>query len=51
MGVGPSGEAANSSELSGPEETEEEAGDEDESVVHHTASIGDAEVLNTNTKL
>ncbi|XP_072992035.1 ankyrin repeat domain-containing protein 2B-like [Typha latifolia] len=45
MGVGSSGEAATSADLSGPEEAEEEAGYEDESIVHHTASVGDAEGL------
>ncbi|XP_038985792.1 ankyrin repeat domain-containing protein 2A-like isoform X3 [Phoenix dactylifera] len=45
MGIGSSGEAATSTELSGPEEAEEEGGYEDESVVHHMASIGDVEGL------
>lgn len=46
MGLGSSeGEAATSAELSGPEEAEEEAGYEDESTVHHTASVGDVEVF------
>ena len=44
MGIPTSGEAASSTELSRPEEAEEETGYEDESVVHHTASIGDVEV-------
>ncbi|XP_010909898.1 ankyrin repeat domain-containing protein 2B isoform X2 [Elaeis guineensis] len=44
MGIGSSGEAATSTELSGPEEAEE-GGYEDESVVHHMASIGDVEGL------
>lgn len=44
MGIGVSGEAATSAEISGPEEAEE-AGYEDESIVHHTASTGDVEVL------
>ncbi|KAG9443442.1 hypothetical protein H6P81_014782 [Aristolochia fimbriata] len=46
IGLGSSGgETATSTELSGPEETEEEGGYEDESVVHHTASVGDVEGL------
>ncbi|ONK72148.1 uncharacterized protein A4U43_C04F16290 [Asparagus officinalis] len=45
MGMPTSGEAASSTELSGPEEGEEEAGYEDESVVHHTTSVGDVEGL------
>ncbi|XP_058110839.1 ankyrin repeat domain-containing protein 2A-like [Magnolia sinica] len=45
MGLGASGEAATSTELSGPDEAEEEAAYEDESVVHHTASVGDVEGL------
>jgi len=49
MGIPPtSGEAAASSENSGPEETEdgftEDGCTEDESIVHHTASVGDIEV-------
>uniref|UniRef100_A0A8R7V2G1 STI1/HOP DP domain-containing protein n=1 Tax=Triticum urartu TaxID=4572 RepID=A0A8R7V2G1_TRIUA len=32
-------------EPSGTEETEEEGEDEDESIVHHTASVGDGEVM------
>lgn len=44
MGL-PSGEAANPAELSGPDETEEDAGDEDESAVHHAASVGDVAVF------
>ena len=43
MGLAVAGEVANSSENSGPDETE--VGNEDESIVHHTASVGDAEVL------
>ncbi|XP_077216431.1 ankyrin repeat domain-containing protein 2B-like [Tasmannia lanceolata] len=45
MGLPTSGEAATSTELSGPEEAEEETGYEDESTVHHTASVGDVEGL------
>ena len=48
MGIGSSGEAATSTEHSGPEEAEEEGGYEDESVVHHMASIGDVEVFETS---
>ncbi|KAF8398631.1 hypothetical protein HHK36_017562 [Tetracentron sinense] len=48
MGLAASGEAATSAELSGPDEAEEEVGTEDESIVHHTASVGDVEVLHTN---
>lgn len=43
MGVGPSDDGVTSTELSGPEEAED-GGYEDESIVHHTASIGDVEV-------
>ncbi|URE22968.1 ankyrin repeat domain-containing protein [Musa troglodytarum] len=42
MGIAPSGDGATSTEQLGPEETED---DEEESVVHHTASIGDVEGL------
>lgn len=45
MGIGAPGEAATSAELSGPDEAEEETGYEDESTVHHTASVGDMEVI------
>ncbi|KAH7663945.1 Myotrophin and similar proteins protein [Dioscorea alata] len=44
MGIGVSEQAATSAEISGPEEAEE-AGYEDESIVHHTASTGDVEGL------
>ncbi|KAJ1420562.1 Ankyrin repeat [Sesbania bispinosa] len=44
MGLANAGEAAASAENSGPDETEE-YGNEDESIVHHTASVGDVEVL------
>nr|AFK38221.1 unknown [Medicago truncatula] len=45
MGIPPtSGDAAASSENSGPDETED-VGTEDESIVHHTASVGDIEGL------
>lgn len=45
LSAGEPGEAATTTELSGPEETEEDAGEEDESIVHHTASVGDVEVF------
>ncbi|KAJ8466352.1 hypothetical protein OPV22_028904 [Ensete ventricosum] len=45
MGVGLAGDGVSSTELSGPEEAEDEGGYEDESIVHHTASIGDVEGL------
>lgn len=45
MGLGAAGEAATSAELSGQDEAEEETGYEDESTVHHTASVGDVEVI------
>ena len=45
MGVNLPGDSSASTELSGPEETEEEGGYDDESIVHHTASVGDAEVI------
>ncbi|KAJ1416995.1 Ankyrin repeat [Sesbania bispinosa] len=44
MGLANAGEAAASAENSGPDETEE-YGNEDESIVHHTASVGDVEGL------
>ncbi|XP_059647335.1 ankyrin repeat domain-containing protein 2A-like [Cornus florida] len=44
MGLAVAGEAATSAENSGLEETEE-PGNEDESIVHHTASVGDMEGL------
>uniref|UniRef100_A0A1D1XT00 Ankyrin repeat domain-containing protein 2 n=1 Tax=Anthurium amnicola TaxID=1678845 RepID=A0A1D1XT00_9ARAE len=45
MGIETPGDAETSTEVSGPEETEEESGYEDESVLHHAASIGDVEAL------
>ncbi|KAM0883710.1 hypothetical protein ACQ4PT_031480 [Festuca glaucescens] len=39
------GDDATSTVLSGPQETEEEGDYDDESIVHHTASVGDAEGL------
>ncbi|KAL5991446.1 hypothetical protein ACLOJK_012355 [Asimina triloba] len=42
-------EAATSAELSGPDEAEEEAGYDDESIVHHTASVGDVEARVSTT--
>lgn len=44
MGHAVGGEAATSTDMSGPDETDE-PGNEDESIVHQTASTGDAEVL------
>lgn len=44
MGIGAGGEAASSTELSGPDEPDDEV-NEDESIVHHTASVGDVEGL------
>ncbi|XP_027330234.1 ankyrin repeat domain-containing protein 2B-like isoform X1 [Abrus precatorius] len=44
MGLANSGEAAASAENSGVDETED-VGNEDESIVHHTASVGDVEGL------
>lgn len=38
-------------EPSGTEETEEEGEDEDESIVHHTASVGDGEVMGLTVEL
>ncbi|KAF8406787.1 hypothetical protein HHK36_008879 [Tetracentron sinense] len=43
MGLVVPAEAAASDELSGPDEAEEESGNEEESIVHHAASIGDVE--------
>jgi hypothetical protein len=45
MGVAMPGDSSASTVLSGPEETEEEGGYEDESIVHNAASVGDAEVM------
>lgn len=45
MGLAVSGEPATSAENSGADEAEEVG--EDDSIVHHTASIGDVEVCNT----
>lgn len=39
--------AGSSAEPSGAEEAEEEGADDDESIVHHTASVGDDEVMKT----
>ncbi|CAK9151170.1 unnamed protein product [Ilex paraguariensis] len=43
MGLAAEGDAATFAETSGPDETEE--GNEDESIVRHTASVGDVEGL------
>lgn len=45
MGHAVGGEAATSAETSVADEIDETE-NEDESIVHHTASVGDAEVLN-----
>lgn len=50
MGLAVSGDAAASAENSGPDETEE-LGNEDESVVHQTASVGDVEVRHSTSFL
>lgn len=48
MGLPVAGEAApTSTENSGGPDEEEEVGNEDESIVHHTASVGDVEVIIT----
>ncbi|KAK4557125.1 hypothetical protein RGQ29_007050 [Quercus rubra] len=44
MGLAVSGDAATSAEHSGPDEAED-LSNEDESIVHHTASVGDVEGL------
>ena len=44
MGVTVSGDAAGSAENVGQDETED-LGNEDESIVHQTASVGDVEVM------
>lgn len=44
MGLGVAGDAATSADISGPEEGEE-VENEDESIVHQTASVGDVEGL------
>jgi hypothetical protein len=43
MGLSVSGDAATSAEHSGPDEAED-LSSEEESIVHHTASVGDVEV-------
>lgn len=43
MGLAVGGDATTSADNAGAAEAEE-AGNEDESIVHHTASVGDAEV-------
>lgn len=43
MGLAVSGDAATSADNAGQQE--EDAGNEDESIVHHTASVGDVEVF------
>ncbi|PNT64919.1 ankyrin repeat domain-containing protein 2A isoform X2 [Brachypodium distachyon] len=45
MSINFPGDGATSTVLSGPQETEEEGEYDDESIVHHTASVGDAEGL------
>ncbi|WOL15909.1 hypothetical protein Cni_G24690 [Canna indica] len=45
MGIGASGEGGTSTNVSGHEEVEDEGGYEDESIVHHTASVGDVQGL------
>ncbi|KAK9681420.1 hypothetical protein RND81_10G001000 [Saponaria officinalis] len=45
MGLAVPGEAATSSERPGLDESEEAGNEEEESIVHHTASIGDVEGL------
>ena len=44
MGLPVTGQAATSAEHSLPDESEEGGNEEDESIVHHTASVGDVEV-------
>lgn len=44
MGLAVPGDAATSADNAGQEEAED-AGNEDESIVHHTASVGDVEVF------
>ncbi|GFS45320.1 ankyrin repeat-containing 2B [Actinidia rufa] len=44
MGLAVVGDGTTSADISVPDETEE-PGNEDESVVHHTASVGDVEAL------
>jgi hypothetical protein len=51
MGIPPdSGDAVASSEKSGPDKTEDMR-NEDESIVHHTAIIGDVEVWHSGYSL
>lgn len=49
MSINFPGDGATSTVLSGPQETEEEGEYDDESIVHHTASVGDAEVIALNS--
>lgn len=44
MGVAVPGDAATSAEISGVDDSDE-VGNEDESIVHNTASVGDVEVI------
>jgi hypothetical protein len=44
MGVGPSSEAAGAEQAEAEEEAGEEGEYEEESIIHHTASVGDVEV-------
>lgn len=43
MGLAATGDPATSADNAGPDEAED-AGNDDESIVHHTASVGDVEV-------
>lgn len=45
MGVAVPADAATSAEVSGLDESDE-VGNEEESIVHNTASVGDVEVIN-----
>jgi len=47
MGLANSGDVGATAENSGGDETED-LGNEDESIVHHTASVGDVEVRYSN---
>ncbi|KAF9624489.1 hypothetical protein IFM89_011532 [Coptis chinensis] len=45
MGLGAAGDVVDGSDLSIPDEAEDLTGDDEESIVHHTSSVGDVEGL------
>jgi hypothetical protein len=50
VGVGPSGEAGGAEHAEAEDDAGEEGEYEDESIVHHTASVGDVEVCAAATQ-